>query len=157
MPEPYIKLAISHSVPSNCASNRFTLARVNTTGRRAGFFGALNAVHPRQINLEHFTIQKQNGIECLILRGSRDISAHCQVREKCRNLDRTHVTWVALVVEKYKTPRPTEVTLLGADAVMLKANCVADLIEQTWSRTNGMHVPCHNTLLGGHHLRDQVY
>jgi hypothetical protein len=83
-----------------------------------------------QIDFQHLAIQKQQGIEGLILGGCRDMSLRRQEGEKNADLTGPHFAGVAVVEVTHKVPNPIAVRFLGAPAVMKRADPVTDLIHE---------------------------
>lgn len=79
-----------------------------------GLLGTDGVDRALQVFLEHVLVEEQQRAESLILRGSRDVPIHCQVGEVLLDLGRSHLLWVAFIVEEDEAPDPTDVGFLGA-------------------------------------------
>src|SRR6185295_19680877 len=89
-----------------------------------------HAFEPRQIRFQHVPIQKQDRALCLILGRSADLSVHRQMSQKRLDLCASHRGGMTLVMKKNKAFNPIRISRLSANAVMLRADFVAHLIEQ---------------------------
>lgn len=95
-----------------------------------GLLRSDDAVEPRQLDLQNLLVQKQQCGQRLVLRRRRHLAVHRQVREERLDLGGRHVSGMALVVKQDESPYPEQVLLLGAIAVMQRAQLVAHLFEQ---------------------------
>lgn len=75
-------------------------------------------------------VQKHNGRERLILRGSRHSFLHGQVCEKFFHLRRAHFARMAETMKPNGAFDPAHIGFFGARAEMLGANHGAHLVEQ---------------------------
>jgi hypothetical protein len=89
-----------------------------------------DAVEPRQLDLRDLLVEEQQRGERLVLRRRRHLAVHRQVREKRLDLGGRHFGGMPLAVKQDEAPCPEQVLLLGAIAVMQRAQLVAHLIEQ---------------------------
>jgi hypothetical protein len=92
--------------------------------------GARHVIQPRQIDRQHFLVQKQQGRQGLILRGRRHMALHRKMRQKRLDLGRPHVSWMLLAVKQNEAPNPLNILRFRPDAVMLDPNSVAHLVKQ---------------------------
>jgi hypothetical protein len=70
----------------------------------------------------------------LVLGRSRDLLFHGEMGEEGGDFLFTHLVRMPLLMEEDKSPNPIEVSLFGADAVVLDAEMPADAIEQAGAR-----------------------
>lgn len=80
-------------------------------------------------------IEKEQGAERLILRGSSDVLVDGEIGQEGLHLGGPHVLGMALVVEEDETLDPVGVGLAGARRVVHEADGVIHLFEQllgTW-------------------------
>jgi hypothetical protein len=103
-------------------------------GQSNGFLCALDAVQPGQLVAEHLLVQKKQRTLCLILRRRRDVVNDGKIGQEKLDLGGAHRRWVSLAVETDEASNPIDVRLLGADAVMAKADSIAYLVEQASGR-----------------------
>src|SRR5581483_3518780 len=94
------------------------------------FLGALDLFQPADLLLQHLLVKKQQRAQRLVLRGWRYIKVARQMREKFRHFCLRHFGRMPFVMINNEALDPIEVSLLGADAVMLAPDDVAHLIEQ---------------------------
>lgn len=91
--------------------------------------GALYAVQPRQCAPQHVAVQKQDGVQRLVLRGSRYIALHGQVAEKRCDLIGAHFERMAFVMEQNESLDPLHICLLSTDAVVADSHQLTYLVE----------------------------
>src|SRR5438067_10606639 len=84
--------------------------------------------------MEHCGVQKQDGIERLILR-RRAYSASRQTGDKCRDFRLAELARMALAMKDNEPPNPCHVRGLSPPAVMPQANCLTHLIEELRGRS----------------------
>jgi len=75
------------------------------------------------------TVQKEQGVQGLILGGRADPSVCGEVVQKGGDLMLTHERGMTTAVEKHKSPNPRTIRDLGAPAVMSKAKASPNLLE----------------------------
>lgn len=68
--------------------------------------GAHHILHPGQILIQHFSVQKQQCRQGLVLRGRRNMTIHCPMRQKRFDLQRAHIGRVLLAVEQNEALNP---------------------------------------------------
>jgi hypothetical protein len=83
-----------------------------------------------ELNIENIAIQKNNGIEGLVLGGGADLSVHGQMREKSFDLCRSHSAGMPHVMKDNILFDPGEIGLFGSDGIMFAAQYIPDLIRQ---------------------------
>jgi hypothetical protein len=88
-------------------------------------------VEPTDLEVQHLAVQEQQRSQCLVLRRRTDGALDCQHGEKGAHLGRTELGWMTLVMKMDVSADPSDVRLLGAITVVIHANGVADLIEQS--------------------------
>jgi hypothetical protein len=84
-----------------------------------GSFGSFYIFQPIERLLQDFTVKEQQGAEALILGGSGHFALYRQMGEKLSDLALSHFLRVPFFVEKDIISHPMEVSLFGADAVVL--------------------------------------
>lgn len=94
--------------------------------RKKAIFGSLR----RHLDVHYLSIQKQQRRLRLILRRSCHIALHGKMAQKTLHFIRAHVLRMTFVMEQQKPPRPVEVSLLGADAIVAHTNFCAHSVEQ---------------------------
>ena len=87
-------------------------------------------VEPGQIDFQNLLVQVQKCRLGLILRGGGHIALHRQMAQKRLHLRHAHITRVALAMKQHKAARPIDIRLLGANAVMPRAQVNAHALEQ---------------------------
>ena len=85
---------------------------------------------PGEIQSQHFLVQKQQCRQSLRLRRSTHVAFHRQRSQERFQLGLAHFRRVALAVKDDVSFCPLHVALLGADAVMLEADTLAQLVQQ---------------------------
>ena len=104
-------------------------ARVRTTGSRR--VRADEFVQVRELPVEDPSIEEEQRGKRLILRRGADVAVHGEIRQESVDLRLAHLLRMALAVEEDEALDPGDVRLLGAEAVVLRAQRDADTIEQT--------------------------
>ena len=92
-------------------------------------FCALNLPQCWEILLEHSAREKDEGMQCHILRRSCDMVMHGQVCQKGSYLLRSQVLGVALVMPQDKVSHPEDLGLFRSDTHVFQAQHQAHLIE----------------------------
>src|SRR5262249_551875 len=72
----------------------------------------------------------QRGL-CLVLRRSGDSSLDCQVAQETLDFTRPKLARMTLAEMQDQAANPVDVSLFGADRVMLRANAGANLVEES--------------------------
>jgi hypothetical protein len=98
-----------------------TSARVITVGRRTGR-RARTTFETRLRLFENRPVEEEESGEGLILGRGRDLSSNRQIRKKRVDLGFPHLDGMALAVEQDETPDPSDVGLLGPEAVVTGAD-----------------------------------
>ena len=80
-------------------------------------------------DIEYVLIKKDESVECLILCRRGDLTAYREIGKKRLDLGQAHRFRMAFVVEENEALYPAEISLFGADAVMLEADLVAHTVE----------------------------
>jgi hypothetical protein len=93
-----------------------------------GTLSAQSMKRGSQFNLQNISIQKLQGVQRLVLRGSRDIGLLGQVRKKGFNLRCAHFSWVPFVMEENIALCPMDVRFFGGIGVVLDTDRVAQLV-----------------------------
>jgi hypothetical protein len=88
-----------------------------------GLFGTHGSDRAIKFQMQNFTIEKNDGIESLVLSGGGDVFLDSQVGEKDVNFRNAHGFGVALVVEDAEREAldPIMVSIFGTDRVVLGA------------------------------------
>jgi hypothetical protein len=86
--------------------------------------------------MEHFAIKEDEGAEGLVLGGRRDPAPDREVLKEPRDVGCPKFGWVPFAAEDDISANPTDVGLLGAEAVVPGSDRVPDLIQQP-GRTEG--------------------
>lgn len=103
----------------------------------------------RKIQLQYVPIEKQQGIERLVLSGRGYILIFCEVGEKGFNLCGAHFGGVAFVVKEDIAPGPMSLGFFGAIGIMLQPDGIAKLIKQFfgfWGKLITHHGLCFKRL-----------
>jgi hypothetical protein len=99
---------------------------------------ARNKTH---VSAEYVAVQKEQGVQRLILCRRADASIGGKVIQKRRDLVLAHERWVAAVVENHKPPDPGAIGDLCPFAVVSKAQASPDSLQQSksprWIRCPG--------------------
>ena len=90
----------------------------------------VQGVNRAQVLFQHLAVEEQKGTEGLMLGGGSDILFDGQMGEERFDFGRPHLVRVAFAMEQDKAPDPVHGGVFGADGVVLKAQGVADLVEQ---------------------------
>ena len=99
----------------------------------------LDAFQPGQLDREDFPVQEQQRAARLILRRRGDMARDREIGEKRLDFRRAHRRRMALAVKMDVASNPVDIRLLGADAVMLQPDPMANLVEQTCRMRNRVH------------------
>src|SRR5207249_2661876 len=91
----------------------------------------LEVVHPANLFVEHFAIEKDQSTQCLILSRSRHFLLHGQMIEKLLHLAFAHLRRMSLVMKKDVALDPIDVIFLGTNAIALTSNRLTHPIEQS--------------------------
>ena len=102
-------------------------------------FRRLDAFQPGQLDREDFSVQEQQRAARLVLRRRGNMARDCKIGEKRLDFRRAHRRRMALVVKMDVASNPVDISLLGADAVMLQPDLMANLVEQTCRMRNRVH------------------
>jgi len=78
-------------------------------------------VDAAQVDLQHLLVQKEQGVERLVLRAGRDATVDRQVGEELLDLGGAHVTRVPFAVEEDESRDPLDIAGLGAQGVVADA------------------------------------
>ena len=97
-----------------------------------GAAGAFHLLEIRQLELEDLTVEKEQGVERLVLGGGGDIAFHGQVGQKGTNLVGSHGLRVAFAVKKDEAFHPIQIGLLGAEAVAFKTEDPTHLLQERY-------------------------
>lgn len=88
--------------------------------------GAVDAIHPWQVHVQHFTVQKEQGAQGLVMGRCGYAALGCQHSEKGFNLPRTHHPWVLHLTTPAmpadEKSNPVQVNLFGTKAIVQVAN-----------------------------------
>ena len=93
-------------------------------------FGAHDVVDPARVEIKHVSIQKEHGVERLILRGGAHVLVYGQGREKLFDFVASHVSRVAFSMKADEPLDPVEIGVFRADAIVTQTNRRADLVKQ---------------------------
>ena len=94
--------------------------------------GGRDVIDPTDSCAKHFSIEKQERAQRLILRRGRDLPLYREPGDKRAHLVLAHLGRVALAVEQDVAPNPGDVRLLGFQAVVSRADGLAYAVEQAW-------------------------
>src|SRR5437868_5461828 len=87
---------------------------------------------PRNFLTEHIAIEKKNCRQRLALRRRRYMPLHSQMRQVFVDLVRSHRARMSLSMKENETPRPLNIGILSADAVVARPEHSAHAIEKSW-------------------------
>ena len=90
-----------------------------------------NAVKPRQLLAQHLLVKKQQRTLRLVLRRRRHITLAGEMAQEPLNMDGGQLRRVPLAKINDVAFNSIDICLLGADGVVLDADAVAHLIEET--------------------------
>jgi hypothetical protein len=112
-----------------CESNRRASSTVSTAGSRFGF-GMADFAEPRQLDPKHVLVQEQQCGKRLMVCRRRNCAFARQMRQESDDVLPTHFSWMALAVKEHVLANPMNVRALGANAVVLVTNALANLIQK---------------------------
>ena len=92
--------------------------------------GARHLVDGAEVPAKDALVEKHEGIQGLVLRRGADVLFHREVAQERPNLFGSHLLRVADSVVKNESPDPVNVCLLGARAVVERANHLPHPIQQ---------------------------
>ena len=115
---------------------------VSTTGQAPRRLRPHDAIEPCKINRENLAIAEEQRALRLVLRRRRHIEIDGEVREKPLDVTGTEANGMATAVETDIPSNPVDVGLLGAEAVVLEADALADAREEplTFESRGPIHV-----------------
>ena len=94
----------------------------------------LHLGQPGHINRQHFTVQKQQGTERLVVCGHRHPAFIGKHDQKLRDRRATDLTGMphhpVTPMPAHEKAHPVQVSLLGFEAIVFLTNCVTNLIKQ---------------------------
>jgi hypothetical protein len=93
-------------------------------------FGADELIHPLKGLVEDFVIEKDKGVEGLVLGGGGDFLVYGEVGEKGLDLGSAHFAWMPFLMEEDVALDPEDVDFLGAEGVVFDAEDFANLVEE---------------------------
>ncbi len=96
--------------------------------------GAHHAIQPRQIDLQHLAVKKQQRRQGLILCRGRHTTGSGEVRQERLDLRAAHLPGMFLAVKENEAANPLQISVFRAHAVVFNAQSVAYLVEQTRCR-----------------------
>jgi len=99
--------------------------------------GTRNAVEPRQLDVEHVTVEKQQRLQRLVLCRGADCAFDREMRQKLLHLASAELARVPSLVEGDITPQPLQVRLLGTQRQMTRAHALARDGEQALRPVDG--------------------
>ena len=102
-----------------------------TYGKCLPVFLSLAVTHRCNLLAEYFAIEKDQGAQRLILSRGGDLLLDRQVVEKLLNVLLIHLGRMAFVMKEDVALDPIDVGLLSANAVVLAANRLPDLIQKS--------------------------
>jgi hypothetical protein len=106
-------------------------------GQANGPLGTHDVVEPRQVLLQHISVEEEQRAQGLVLGGGGDLSVHGQRAEELRHLGAAHPEGMALVVKEDVPAGPRDVGLLGAPTVVAGAHRRTHAVEQAGLRRPG--------------------
>src|SRR3990172_13015508 len=89
-----------------------------------------NAIHVTNVLLQNLTVEKQKGIEGLILGRGADVGIGRQTGKEPANLSFAHIRRVTLVMKENEPFGPMDIGFLCPIAVVARADCLANLVKQ---------------------------
>ncbi len=97
-----------------------------------------------ELSLEDVAVEKEERAEGLILSGGGDGTIDGEMAQEGSDFAFTHHVRMAFAMEEDEAANPIEVSLLGAQAVVLHAQMPADTVEEFWTgrsceRSGGDH------------------
>ena len=90
-----------------------------------------DAIEPRKIDGEDLAIEEEERALGLVLRRCSHVEIDREMREKALDVAGPEFTGIATIVETDIPSNPVDVGLLGAQAVVLEADALADAHEET--------------------------
>ena len=118
--------------PSRCSNTLRTSSLVSTTGSRFGFFGRLISPSQGESTPSTSPCRKSSAASACSCVDAATWRSFARCEKKCLDLDAAQFARMSLAVEKDEAARPVDVRALGANAVVLVANALANLIAETW-------------------------
>jgi hypothetical protein len=97
--------------------------------------GAHQVVEPRQVEAERVAVEEEKRGEGLVLGGGRDPFVDGQVRQEGRDVGRAEFARVPAMVMEDEPPHPVGVRLLGARAVVARAQVAGESSSRRGSIT----------------------
>ena len=91
-----------------------------------------DAIEQRQFARQHLAIEEQQRALSLVLRRSGYLQIDGKVGQKRFNVCTRQIRRMAIAMKANEAFDPVDICLLGAQAVVLEADSVADLVEQPW-------------------------
>ena len=93
-------------------------------------FGPDQVIEPWQLDAENLSIEEEQRIEGLVLRGRRDSLTNREHRQKGRDFHGAHLAGMALAMEEDVALDPVDVRLFGPTAIVACTNRVTDAVEE---------------------------
>lgn len=97
--------------------------------------GSQEAAEVSGIDAENVLVQKDQGIECLVLGRGSDLTVDGEIGEKFADFLRAHFAGMPLSVEEDEASDPMEIGILGAEAVVPDTDRIAYPVEEPWLGT----------------------
>ncbi len=138
------------------------------SGQMLGAFGAQGMDWRIQLDVQHVAVEEQQGIESLVLSGSRYIFILRQVCEKGFNFRYAHFCRVAHMIEEDISLCPKDVGFFSGIRIMFDADSVTQLVEKFFGlcrriggyRVRGFWSLCYNeiklNMVEGYHPADNL-
>ncbi len=98
-------------------------------GQAFGLLG-VQGVNRASAPFQRLAGEEQNGTAGVMAGGGGDSRFDCQMGEEGFDFGRPHLVRAAFAMEQDKAPDPVHLGVFGADGVVVKAQGVADLVEQ---------------------------
>lgn len=92
--------------------------------------GAYRLFDARKVDPQHLAIQEEQRAKRLVLRGRGHVALHGEPGEERLDLSRAHFARVPFAVVHYEAVHPLRVRLLGAQAEVLQAGGLPDLVQE---------------------------
>ena len=104
---------------------------VGEDGREAAGFASADGVDRQvEVDLQDIPVQEEQGAQSLVLSGGSNVLLDCEVSEEGFDVAGRKDFRMPFLVEEDKAPDPGDVGLFGAEGIILKADCHADLLEE---------------------------
>jgi hypothetical protein len=93
-------------------------------------FGADELIHPLEGLMEDFVIEKDKGVEGLVLGGGGDFLVYGEIGKEGLNLGSAHFAGMTSLMEEDVALDPEDVNFLGAEGIVFDAKDFPNLVEE---------------------------